>query len=56
MTVESRQMHYVKLQRTFNMDMGDGVILRFWRIVGPPSHPNYRSDLSVEGLREWGII
>lgn len=41
----------VRLKRTFNM-FG----LRFWRVVGPANHPNINSDLSIEGLAEWGII
>jgi hypothetical protein len=45
----------VKLKRSFNMTM-DGVTLRFWRVVGPQGHPNYHSDLSLAGLKEWRII
>lgn len=48
----------VRLRRTFDMAF-DGVTLRFWRVLGPVGHPNVRavdSDLSLEGLREWGII
>jgi len=45
----------VKLKRTFNMTM-EGITLRFWRVVGPETHPNYHSDLSLTGLKEWGII
>jgi hypothetical protein len=45
----------VLLRRTFNMAF-DGQVLRFWRVIGPACHPNYQSDLSLEGLREWGII
>jgi len=41
----------VRLKRTFTQS---GV--KFWRVVGPVDHPNYHSDLSVEGLREWGVI
>ena len=40
----------VKLQRTYNM-MGT----RYWR-VNCPGHPNHESDLSIEGLKEWGIL
>lgn len=40
----------VKLKRTFTM-MG----IKFWR-VNAPGHPNHESDLSIEGLRDWGII
>ena len=41
----------VKLKRTFNM-MG----MKFWRVIGPQGHPNLNSDLSVEGLKDWGVI
>lgn len=46
----------VILKRTFNMEDGRGNILKFWRVIGPASHPNLNSDLSQLGLREWGII
>ncbi len=45
----------VTLKRTFNMSF-DGETLKFWRVIGPENHPNLNSDLSVLGLREWGII
>lgn len=45
----------VKLKRTFNQDIGNGTFMRFWRVVSE-SHPNYGSDLSLEGLKEWEII
>jgi hypothetical protein len=45
----------VTLKRTFNITI-DGVTLKFWRVTGPANHPNFHSDLSVEGLKEWGII
>jgi hypothetical protein len=45
----------VKLKRTFNMTM-DGVTLKFWRVIGPATHRNYMSDLSIKGLKDWGII
>lgn len=51
----------VKLKRTFNQKMYNqnletiGVI-KFWRIVAPITHKNYQSDLSLEGLKDWGII
>ena len=45
----------VILERTFNMTY-EGRTLKFWRIVGPIEHPSLNSDLSLEGLREWGII
>lgn len=45
----------VILKRTFNMTI-EGRTIRFWRILGPKSHPNLNSDLSIEGLRQWGVI
>jgi hypothetical protein len=44
----------VQLKRTFNMTF-DGVTLKFWRVLSA-WHPNYQSDLSIEGLKDWGII
>jgi hypothetical protein len=41
----------VKLKRSFNMGP-----YKFWRVIAPASHPNYQSDLSVDGLKEWGIL
>lgn len=41
----------VKLKRTFTM-LG----FKFWRVIAPDYHANYQSDLSLEGLKEWGII
>jgi len=45
----------VILKRTFNMTIL-GTTLKFWRVLGPATHPNLNSDLSLEGLKEWGII
>ena len=44
----------VKLRRTFNMTLC-GQTIKFWRVLSV-WHPNANSDLSQEGLREWGII
>jgi hypothetical protein len=46
----------VLLKRTFNQSDFEGGMVRYWRVVGPVGHANYMSDLSVEGLRDWGII
>lgn len=46
----------VILRRTFNQRLLDGSSIRFWRVIGPLSHKNINSDLSIEGLKEWGII
>lgn len=47
--------HTAKLKRTFNMTLGN-TTLKFWRIVGPSDFPNLNSDLSLEGLKDWGIV
>lgn len=46
----------VRLERSFNQTWPDGSTTKYWRVVGPVSHPNYMSDLSIEGLKEWGIV
>lgn len=46
----------VMLRRTFNQEWPDGRLERYWRVVGPAGHPNLGSDLSLEGLKEWGIV
>ena len=45
----------VRLKRTFNMTLA-GQTLRFWRVMSPKNHPNFHSDLSIDGLKDWGII
>lgn len=39
------------LKRSFNQ-FGE----RFWRVSGPANHPMLGSDLSVRGLKEWGLL
>jgi hypothetical protein len=51
----------VKLKRTFNQEMyGDDLKvighMKFWQVIGPANHPNLHSDLSLDGLKRWGII
>jgi len=51
----------VILKRTFNQDTYDENLkpngsIKFWRVMAPKSHLNYGSDLSVDGLKQWGII
>lgn len=46
----------VKLKRTFNQNCLDGSTIKFWRVMAPSTHKNYQSDLSIDGLRQWGII
>ena len=48
-------METVKLRRTFDITF-DGVTLKFWRVIAPANHPNINSDLSLVGLKQWGII
>lgn len=45
----------VTLRRSFDMTI-DETTLRFARVIAPATHRNLNSDLSIEGLREWGIV
>ncbi len=45
----------VILRRTFNMTI-EGTTLKFWRVLGPATHRNLNSDLSLAGLKQWGVI
>lgn len=44
-----------RLKRTFTMKIGTETV-RYWRVVAPETHPQYHSDLSLEGLQDWNII
>ena len=51
----------VILKRTFNQKIVDQNLNvigeeRYWRVMGPKVHKNYHSDLSLDGLKQWGII
>lgn len=46
----------VILKRTFNQSDFRGGWIKYWRVMGPQTHKCYHSDLSVAGLKEWGII
>lgn len=46
----------VILKRTFNQKLLDGSSIRFWRVIGPVDHRNLNSDLSIDGLKDWGIV
>lgn len=51
----------VILKRTFDQATYDQFLrptglIKFWRVMSPKSHPNCGSDLSIQGLRQWGII
>jgi hypothetical protein len=30
--------------------------MQFYRIMGPVGHPHLNSDMSMLGMKEWGII
>lgn len=45
----------VKLKRTYNQGDGNEGVIRYWQVISE-WHPNYGSDLSVEGMKEWGIV
>ena len=44
------------LKRTFNQSDFQGGMIKYWRVVGPETHKNLNSDLSLQGLKDWGII
>ncbi len=43
-------------QKNYNQDLICTGVIRFVRIVGPAGHKSLNSDLSMDGLKEWGII
>lgn len=47
--------YVVKLRRTFNQSDFQGGYIKYWRVI-QPGHPRNESDLSIEGLREAGIL
>lgn len=44
------------LKRTFNQSDFNGRYIKYWRVMGPKNHRNLGSDLSIQGLTDWGII
>jgi len=46
----------VILERTFDQSDFQGDFVKYARVIGPAGHRNFHSDLSMDGLREWGII
>ena len=46
----------VILKRTFNQKDGMGGLIKYWRVLGPENHKNLNSDLSLSGLKDWGIV
>jgi hypothetical protein len=45
----------VLLKRTFNQPWPDGRVIKYWRVMSA-WHTNAGSDLSLDGLKQWGII
>lgn len=43
-------------QKTYDANLKSNGVIRFWRVIGPVTHPNFNSDLSIDGLKQWGII
>lgn len=43
-------------QKTYDSNLQPNGVIRFWRVMGPLTHPNVGSDLSIGGLKQWGII
>ena len=52
----SKAKQVVLLKRTFNQNDFQGGYIRFWRVIGPATHPSLNSDISVLKLKEWGLI
>ncbi len=46
----------VTLERTFDQSDFQGGFVPYVRVVGPEGHKNFHSDLSFEGLKDWGIL
>ena len=42
-------------QKTYDENLRPSGVVRFWRVMSK-NHRNYGSDLSVAGLKDWGII
>lgn len=51
-----RRLPVVILKRTHDQNDFQGGVIKYWRVMGPNGHANYLSDLSIEGMRYWGII
>lgn len=45
----------VLLKRTFNQKWPDGTSVKYWRVMSE-WHTNYGSDLSLDGLKSWGVV
>ncbi len=46
----------VILERSFDQSDFQGGFVAYARIVGPERHRSFHSDLSMDGLKEWGIL
>jgi hypothetical protein len=51
LAVELDPGHFFRL-----LEMRQRPSVRYWRVMAPANHPNINSDLSLEGLREAGIV
>lgn len=43
-------------QKTYDRNLNVTGAIQFVRVVGPEGHRSLGSDLSIEGLKEWGIL
>ena len=43
-------------QKTYDEDLQVNGVIQFVRVVGPVGHRSLNSDLSLDGLKEWGIV
>ena len=50
------EVNGVTLRRSFDQRFPGVPLLRFARVIAPATHRSINSDLSLEGLKEWGII
>lgn len=46
----------VTLERSFDQSDFQGGFVAYARVVGPEGHRSFHSDLSMDGLKEWGIL
>lgn len=44
------------IRRSFDQSDFNGGMIAYFRVIAPVTHRNYESDLSLEGLKDWGII
>ena len=46
----------VILKRTFNQPDFQGGFIKYWRVLGPKNSKYLNSDLSLDGLIEYGLV